>query len=42
MSRWQVDESEGRLFAETRGFLFYQTSAQTGDNVVAMFEVRLS
>lgn len=32
-------ESEARLWAETKGFLYYETSAQTGQNVVEMFQV---
>lgn len=33
-----VDESEGRLWAESRGFLYFETSAQTGEGVNEMFQ----
>ena len=39
LGKRRVDESEGRLWAETHGFLYYETSAQTGENVSDMFEV---
>ncbi|PKU27818.1 subfamily c member hypothetical protein [Limosa lapponica baueri] len=35
-----VDESEGRLWAESRGFLYFETSAQTGEGINEMFQVR--
>ena len=35
----EVTESEGRLWAETKGFLYFETSAKTGHNVVEMFQV---
>ena len=38
----QVSTAEGRLWAESRGFLYYETSALTNDNVFEMFEVGLS
>ena len=38
-NRREVTESEGRLWAETKGFLYFETSAQTGQNVVEMFHV---
>ena len=34
-----MDKSEGRLWAETRGFLYFETSAQTGENITEMFQV---
>ncbi|XP_029452057.1 dnaJ homolog subfamily C member 27 [Rhinatrema bivittatum] len=34
-----VDESEGRLWAESRGFLYFETSAQTGEGINEMFQV---
>ncbi|XP_069107070.1 dnaJ homolog subfamily C member 27-like [Argopecten irradians] len=33
-----VDEVEGRLWSETKGFLFFETSAQTGEGVSEMFQ----
>ncbi|XP_027568977.1 dnaJ homolog subfamily C member 27 [Pipra filicauda] len=33
-----VDESEGRLWAESRGFLYFETSAQTGEGISEMFQ----
>lgn len=33
-----MDEAEGRLWAETKGFPYFETSAQTGANVQVMFE----
>lgn len=35
-----VDESEGRLWAESRGFLYFETSAQTGEGINEMFQVQ--
>lgn len=35
-----VDESEGRLWAEGRGFLYFETSAQTGEGINEMFQVK--
>lgn len=35
-----MDESEGRLWAESRGFLYFETSAQTGEGINEMFQVR--
>lgn len=35
-----VDESEGRLWAESRGFLYFETSAQTGEGINEMFQVK--
>ena len=32
-------ESEGRLWAETKGFPYFETSASTGDNVQEVFEL---
>ncbi|NXA16706.1 DJC27 protein, partial [Sapayoa aenigma] len=34
----QVEESEGRLWAQSRGFLFFETSAQTGEGIADMFQ----
>jgi len=39
LGRRKVDESEGRLWAETRGFLYFETSAQTGENITEVFQV---
>lgn len=36
--RRAVDESEGRLWADARGFHFFEVSALTGDGVNEMFE----
>ncbi len=33
-----MDEAEGRLWAETRGFPYFETSALAGDNIPEMFE----
>ncbi|XP_062344354.1 dnaJ homolog subfamily C member 27 [Cinclus cinclus] len=33
-----VDESEGRLWAESRGFLYWETSAQSGEGIQEMFQ----
>ena len=38
--RRQVDESEGQLWADARGFHFFETSALSGDGVNEMFQVR--
>ena len=35
----EVSESEGKIWAETKGFLYFETSALTGGNVVEMFHV---
>ncbi|KAK3780203.1 hypothetical protein RRG08_010597 [Elysia crispata] len=36
--RRQVDESEGQLWADARGFHFFETSALSGDGVNEMFQ----
>ncbi|XP_060789522.1 dnaJ homolog subfamily C member 27 isoform X1 [Neoarius graeffei] len=33
-----VDESEGRLWAESRGFQYFETSAQSGEGISEMFQ----
>ncbi|KAK3088902.1 hypothetical protein FSP39_025243 [Pinctada imbricata] len=33
-----VDEAEGRVWADARGFHYFETSAQTGDGVTEMFQ----
>ncbi|CAN2390176.1 homolog, partial [Pristimantis euphronides] len=33
-----MDESEGRLWAESRGFLYFETSAQSGEGINEMFQ----
>ncbi|CAC5404992.1 DNAJC27 [Mytilus coruscus] len=33
-----VDESEGRIWADTRGYHYFETSAQTGEGVTEMFQ----
>lgn len=33
-----VGESEGRLWAESKGFLYFETSAQTGEGINEMFQ----
>jgi DnaJ family protein C protein 27 len=38
LSGHMVDDNEGQIFADSRGFLHYKTSAKTGDNVTQMFE----
>lgn len=39
MSTRSVNESEGRLWAESRGFLYFETSAQNGDGIQDLFKV---
>ena len=34
-----VEESEGRLWAESRGFYYSETSAQTGEGIQEVFQV---
>ncbi|XP_014674987.1 PREDICTED: dnaJ homolog subfamily C member 27-like isoform X2 [Priapulus caudatus] len=34
----EVEELEGRLWAETKGFLYFETSAQSGQGITDMFE----
>ena len=41
MSGREVDEAEGRMWAEAKGFPYFETSAQTGDNVQEMFDILL-
>lgn len=36
-----VDEGEGRLWAESRGFHYFETSAQSGEGINEMFQVCL-
>lgn len=36
-----VDEGEGRLWAESRGFHYFETSAQSGEGINEMFQVGL-
>ena len=40
MTRRQVPESEGRIWAETRGFTHFETSALNENGIKDMFEVR--
>lgn len=35
-----VDEGEGRLWAESRGFHYFETSAQSGEGINEMFQVQ--
>ncbi|KAG7267352.1 hypothetical protein CRUP_021571 [Coryphaenoides rupestris] len=37
-----VDEGEGRLWAESRGFHYFETSAQSGEGVTEMFQAFFS
>ncbi|XP_051579110.1 dnaJ homolog subfamily C member 27-like isoform X2 [Myxocyprinus asiaticus] len=37
-----VDESEGRLWAESRGFHYFETSAQSGEGINEMFQAFFS
>lgn len=39
LGRRKVDEAEGRLWAERKGFPYFETSAQSGTNVQEMFEL---
>lgn len=34
-----MDDSEGRLWAESRGFHYFETSAQSGEGINEMFQV---
>lgn len=34
-----MDEGEGRLWAESRGFHYFETSAQSGEGINEMFQV---
>ena len=34
-----VDETEGRLWADSHGFHYFETSAQTGEGIGDMFQV---
>ncbi|KAL5493457.1 hypothetical protein EMCRGX_G014646 [Ephydatia muelleri] len=38
LGKRKVEEVEGRLWAEARGFLYYETSAQTGMGVADVFQ----
>jgi DnaJ family protein C protein 27 len=38
LGRRRVDESEGRLWAETKGFHYFETSAQSNSNIQEAFE----
>ena len=35
-----MDEVDGKLWADSHGFHYFETSAATGDGVVEMFNVR--
>ncbi|XP_043918330.1 dnaJ homolog subfamily C member 27 [Protopterus annectens] len=37
-----VDESEGRLWAESKGFYYFETSAQSGEGINEMFQAFFS
>lgn len=37
----KVDEYEGRIWAETRGYSYFETSALSGQGIQDMYEVRL-
>lgn len=39
LKRRVVDEGEGRLWAESRGFHYFETSAQSGEGINEMFQV---
>eukprot|EP00794_Sanderia_malayensis_P012153 gene12153-13407_t len=39
ISSRKVNESEGRLWAESKGFLYFETSAQSGDGIQDMFKI---
>jgi len=39
LERRQVDSSEGKLWAESRRFPYFETSALTGENVQEMFDI---
>jgi GTPase SAR1 family protein len=36
-----VDEHEARIWADSKGFLYFETSAQTGEGVNEMFQVTI-
>ncbi|XP_048457012.1 dnaJ homolog subfamily C member 27 isoform X4 [Rhincodon typus] len=40
--RRMIDESEGRLWAESRGFQYFETSAQSGEGINEMFQAFFS
>lgn len=35
----KVDESDGRLWADSKGFRYFEMSAQTGEGITEMFQV---
>ena len=35
-----MDEVDGKLWADSHGFPYFETSAATGDGVIEMFNVR--
>jgi DnaJ family protein C protein 27 len=35
-----VDEAEGRIWADGKGFHYFETSAQSGEGVNEMFQVK--
>lgn len=35
-----MEEAEARIWAETKGYHYFETSAQTGEGVSEMFQVR--
>ena len=37
-----MDETEGQLWADSHGFHYFETSAQTGDGINDMFQVRVN
>ena len=36
-----VDEAEGKLWADSKGFHYFETTALTGEGVTEMFQVNL-
>ena len=36
-----VDEAEGKLWADSKGFQYFETSAQTGEGVTEVFQVNI-
>ena len=37
-----MDETEGQLWANSHGFHYFETSAQTGEGINDMFQVRVN
>ena len=42
LSKRRVSESEAKVWAETRGFGYFETSAQSGQGISEMFNVSMT